>query len=315
MGRRYRGGPAAVQPRRRPCRRAAEAAPAAVQPRRRPRRSAARTLATLAPWHASSPGPALGHLAPRELPRRGPPVGRRPARRRRLLLHRRPPRPHPRDRPRGAPDEHLETAVGLLAAGLDPDVCTLFVQSHVPEHAELSWLLECTASYGELRRMTQFKDKGAGQESVRAGLLTYPVLMAADILVYDADQVPVGDDQRQHLELAREPRAPLQRPLRRDLRRPRGGHPRGRRAGHGPAGPDEEDVEVDELRRAARSASPTRPTRSCRRSAGRSPTPTPRSATTRRRSPASRTCSSSSPRRTGEPPARRSPSASRATGR
>ncbi|MCU1492753.1 MAG: tryptophanyl-tRNA synthetase [Acidimicrobiaceae bacterium] len=107
-----------------------------------------------------------------------------------------------------APDDlrsrTLDTAIGLIAAGLDPDVCTLFVQSHVPEHAELSWLLECVASYGELRRMTQFKEKGAGQESVRASLLTYPVLMAADILVYDADRVPVGDDQRQHLELTRD---------------------------------------------------------------------------------------------------------------
>jgi tryptophanyl-tRNA synthetase len=98
----------------------------------------------------------------------------------------------------------LETVMGLLAVGLDPARCTLFVQSHVAEHSELSWLLECTASYGELRRMTQFKDKSAGQESVRAGLLTYPVLMAADIVLYDADQVPVGDDQRQHLELARD---------------------------------------------------------------------------------------------------------------
>ncbi len=106
-----------------------------------------------------------------------------------------------------APDDlrtrTIETAVGLLGAGLDPDLCTVFVQSHVPEHTELTWLLECTATYGELRRMTQFKEKGAGQESVRAGLLTYPVLMAADILVYDAERVPVGDDQRQHLELAR----------------------------------------------------------------------------------------------------------------
>lgn len=98
----------------------------------------------------------------------------------------------------------LDTAIGLMGAGLDPDVCTLFVQSHVPEHAELTWLLECTASYGELRRMTQFKEKGAGQESVRASLLTYPVLMAADILAYDAEQVPVGDDQRQHIELTRD---------------------------------------------------------------------------------------------------------------
>ncbi len=98
----------------------------------------------------------------------------------------------------------VDTAIGLVASGLDPDVCTLFVQSHVPAHTELAWLLECTASYGELRRMTQFKDKGKDQESVRASLLTYPVLMAADILLYDTDRVPVGDDQRQHIELARD---------------------------------------------------------------------------------------------------------------
>ena len=97
----------------------------------------------------------------------------------------------------------LEAARWLLAAGLDPRRCTIFVQSHVHEHTELSWLLECTATYGELRRMTQFKDKSGGQESVKAGLLTYPVLMAADIVLYDADRVPVGEDQRQHLELAR----------------------------------------------------------------------------------------------------------------
>ncbi|HVC25522.1 MAG TPA: tryptophan--tRNA ligase [Acidimicrobiales bacterium] len=98
----------------------------------------------------------------------------------------------------------FDTAIGLLASGVDPTLCTLFVQSHVPAHTELAWLLECTASFGELRRMTQFKEKGADQESVRASLLTYPVLMAADILLYDTDQVPVGDDQRQHLELARD---------------------------------------------------------------------------------------------------------------
>jgi tryptophanyl-tRNA synthetase len=94
----------------------------------------------------------------------------------------------------------------LLAAGLDPEVCTLFVQSHVAAHAQLAWLLECTASVGELRRMTQFKDKSVrgGEESARAGLFTYPVLMAADILLYDANRVPVGDDQRQHLELTRD---------------------------------------------------------------------------------------------------------------
>jgi tryptophanyl-tRNA synthetase len=98
----------------------------------------------------------------------------------------------------------LRKAQELLACGLDPDVCTLFVQSHVPAHSELCWLMECTASFGELRRMTQFKDKSDGQEGVRAGLLTYPCLMAADILLYRADRVPVGDDQRQHLELSRD---------------------------------------------------------------------------------------------------------------
>src|SRR5581483_7312965 len=98
----------------------------------------------------------------------------------------------------------LRKAQELLACGLDPDVCTLFVQSHVPAHAELSWLMESTASFGELRRMTQFKDKSDGQEGVRVALFTYPCLMAADILLYRADRVPVGDDQRQHLELARD---------------------------------------------------------------------------------------------------------------
>ena len=97
----------------------------------------------------------------------------------------------------------IKTAASLVASGLDQAKCTLFLQSHVPQHTALTWLLECTASYGELLRMTQFKDKGKGQESVRAGLLTYPVLMAADILLYNIDFVPVGDDQKQHLELTR----------------------------------------------------------------------------------------------------------------
>jgi tryptophanyl-tRNA synthetase len=96
------------------------------------------------------------------------------------------------------------TAALLLAAGLDPQRCTLFVQSHVPAHTELTWILNCVASYGELQRMTQFKEKSRGQESVTVGLFDYPVLMAADILAYDAERVPVGDDQRQHLELARD---------------------------------------------------------------------------------------------------------------
>lgn len=97
----------------------------------------------------------------------------------------------------------LRLAQMLLAIGLDPEVCTLFAQSHVHQHTELTWLLECTASFGELRRMTQFKEKGERADFVSAGLFTYPALMAADILLYDTDRVPVGDDQRQHLELAR----------------------------------------------------------------------------------------------------------------
>jgi tryptophanyl-tRNA synthetase len=98
----------------------------------------------------------------------------------------------------------FETAVGLLAAGIDPDQCILFVQGHVPAHTEMAWLLECTATFGELSRMTQFKEKSAGQSSVSAGLFTYPVLMASDILLYSTDLVPVGDDQRQHIELTRD---------------------------------------------------------------------------------------------------------------
>jgi tryptophanyl-tRNA synthetase len=97
----------------------------------------------------------------------------------------------------------LDAALNLLAVGLDPRRSTVFVQSHVPEHTRLTWLLECTATMGELGRMTQFKEKSEGHGTVRAGLFTYPVLMAADILLYAAEAVPVGDDQRQHLELAR----------------------------------------------------------------------------------------------------------------
>jgi tryptophanyl-tRNA synthetase len=93
----------------------------------------------------------------------------------------------------------------LLALGLDPARCTLFVQSQVPEHAELTWVLSCITGFGEASRMTQFKDKSAkqGTDRTTVGLFTYPVLMAADILLYQADRVPVGEDQRQHLELTR----------------------------------------------------------------------------------------------------------------
>jgi tryptophanyl-tRNA synthetase len=95
-------------------------------------------------------------------------------------------------------------AAQLLALGLDPARCTLFVQSHVPEHAQLAWVLGCITGFGEAGRMTQFKDKSTRQEQVSVGLFTYPVLQAADILLYLADQVPVGEDQRQHLELSRD---------------------------------------------------------------------------------------------------------------
>ena len=97
-------------------------------------------------------------------------------------------------------------AAQLFAAGLDPDVCTVFVQSHVPEHTELAWVLGCLTGFGELSRMTQFKDKAAkgGAAQASLGLFSYPVLQAADILLYQTEQVPVGEDQRQHLELSRD---------------------------------------------------------------------------------------------------------------
>jgi tryptophanyl-tRNA synthetase len=98
----------------------------------------------------------------------------------------------------------LDLAAMLFATGLDPDRSTVFCQSHVTAHAEAAWLLSAVTSYGQLGRMTQFKEKGDRQEFVSAGLFTYPVLMAGDILLYQTDVVPIGDDQRQHLELARD---------------------------------------------------------------------------------------------------------------
>jgi len=103
-------------------------------------------------------------------------------------------------------DQTLSLAAMLFAVGLDPEVATVFVQSHLPQHSQLAWIMECTVSYGELSRMTQFKDKAAKREAdfVSAGLFTYPALQAADILLYDANEVPVGDDQRQHIEITRD---------------------------------------------------------------------------------------------------------------
>lgn len=101
-------------------------------------------------------------------------------------------------------DNTVTAAALLLSVGIDPERSTLFVQSAVREHSELAWMMECTVGFGELRRMTQFKDKSDRTDFVSAGLFTYPALQAADILLYDTDLVPVGDDQRQHIELCRD---------------------------------------------------------------------------------------------------------------
>jgi tryptophanyl-tRNA synthetase len=107
-------------------------------------------------------------------------------------------------------DQTVRLAAMLYAVGLDPDVATVFVQSHVVEHSQLAWVMECTVAFGELSRMTQFKDKSARRQSssegtfISAGLFTYPALQAADILLYDTDEVPIGDDQRQHVEITRD---------------------------------------------------------------------------------------------------------------
>ncbi|WP_373819509.1 tryptophan--tRNA ligase [Glaesserella sp.] len=99
----------------------------------------------------------------------------------------------------------LDTLAIYLACGIDPEKSTIFIQSHVPEHTQLAWILNCYTYFGEMGRMTQFKDKSARyEENVNVGLFTYPVLMAADILLYQANQVPVGDDQKQHLEITRD---------------------------------------------------------------------------------------------------------------
>jgi tryptophanyl-tRNA synthetase len=110
------------------------------------------------------------------------------------------------ERPGVIGDQTMSLAAMFFAIGLDPEVATVFVQSHLPEHNQLGWIMECTVSFGELSRMTQFKDKSAKREQdfVSAGLFTYPALQAADILLYDADEVPIGDDQRQHVEITRD---------------------------------------------------------------------------------------------------------------
>ena len=135
----------------------------------------------------------------------------------------------------------LDLAAMLFATGLDPERSTVFVQSHVAAHPEAAWLLSAVASYGQLGRMTQFKEKGERQEFVSAGLFTYPVLMAGDILLYQTDLVPIGDDQRQHLELARDVAQRFNSRYGETFTRAGRTLPRARRADHGPAGADEQD--------------------------------------------------------------------------
>ncbi len=146
-------------------------------------------------------------------------------------------------------------AAQLFAAGLDADASTVFVQSHVPEHTELEWVLACITGFGEASRMIQFKDKSArgGADAASVGLFTYPVLQAADILLYDADQVPVGEDQRQHLELTRDLAQRFNTRFGADIRGARAVHPAGGREDHRLAGSGDQDEQVGVRRRRASS--------------------------------------------------------------
>ena len=177
-----------------------------------------------------------------------------------------------------------DTAATLLAAGLDPDRCIFFRQSDVQEHPELCWLLASVTSFGELNRMTQFKDKaGAQRDLVSAGLFFYPVLQAADVLAYRAHEVPVGDDQRQHIELMRDVAERFNTRFGETLGRSRAPHPGGRRADHGPPGPRPQDVD-DGRHRAGHGARARRSGgRRRRRSAQRSRTRAARSCAARTR--------------------------------
>ena len=183
----------------------------------------------------------------------------------------------PTTRPNCASALYDTTAI-LLAAGLDPERCILFRQSDVREHTELTWLLSAVTAHGDLNRMHQFKEKSAKQrELVSAALFFYPVLMAADVLAYRATEVPVGDDQRQHVELMREIARRFNERFGETLVVPELPDPRGRRADHGPAGARAEDVDDRRHRGRAPSTCSTSPTRSARSSAAPSPTRAARS--------------------------------------
>ena len=183
----------------------------------------------------------------------------------------------------------LDLAAMLFATGLDPERSTVFVQSHVTAHAEAAWLLSSVASFGELRRMTQFKDKSDRHEFVSAGLFTYPVLMAGDILLYQTDVVPVGDDQRQHIELARNIAERFNSRFGETFKLPKGVFP-------------EEGARIKNLQEPERAMSTTLGCRAGRRAArrrarrdpeevqdARSPIPVERFSTTPKASPGSRT--------------------------
>ena len=186
----------------------------------------------------------------------------------------------------------LRAAAQLVAMGIDPERSAIFVQSQVPAHAQLGWVLQCLTGFGEARRMTQFKDKSAkgGEGAASVGLFTYPVLQAADILLYRPHFVPVGEDQRQHLELTRDLAQRFNHRYKKTFRLPGALHPQGDREDHRPAGPDGEDVEVVVVarrhHRAARRPPGQREEDPLRRHRLRDP----RSASTPRPSRASPTC-------------------------
>ena len=191
--------------------------------------------------------PADRRLVPsRQLPGRGPPVGRAAGHPRRVLLRGGPARDHLPQDPALLRHRTRVAAAQLFAAGLDPERCTVFVQSHVPEHTELAWVLSCLTGFGEASRMTQFKDKAArgGAQQASLGLFSYPVLQAADILLYQTDQVPVGEDQRQHLELSRDLAIRFNHRFGRTFTVPAAYILGGRREDHRPAGPDGQDEQV-----------------------------------------------------------------------
>ena len=171
-----------------------------------------------------------------------------------------------------------DTAALLVAAGLDPERCILFRQGDVPEHTELTWLLSGVTSLGPLDRMHQFRDKaGAARERASAGLLFYPVLMAADVLAYRAHEVPVGEDQREHIELMRDVAENFNKRFGETLVVPEGNIPTVGARVRDLQEPDEEDVDDRRHRRRARSTSTRSPRASSRSSRARRPTPAARS--------------------------------------